>query len=204
MSFFENTKKPTGLGGSIMVSMMNMGHRALADWGFSFLPLAPDAAVLDCGCGGGANLEVLLKRCPSGSVTGLDYSPVSVKKSQSVNQAAIQAGRCTVLQGNVMALPFEPEAFDVVTAFETVYFWPDLAQSFREIHRVLKPQGKFFLCNECSGKTQQEKKWTDIIDGMTIYSSAELQALLESAGFHALDVQQNDKGWLCILAEKNA
>ncbi len=203
MSFFEHTKKPAGLGGSIMVSMMNVGHRALADWGFSFLPLAPDAAVLDCGCGGGANLEVLLKRCPSGTVTGIDYSPVSVKKSQSVNQAAIQAGRCTVLQGNVMALPFEPETFDVVTAFETVYFWPDLSQSFREIHRVLKPQGKFFLCNECSGKTRQEQKWTDIIDGMTIYSAAELQALLESAGFHPLDVQQNDKGWLCILAEKN-
>ena len=32
MSLFENTRRPTGLGGKIMVAMMNLGHRALADW----------------------------------------------------------------------------------------------------------------------------------------------------------------------------
>ena len=26
MSFFENTRKPVGLGGKIMVAMMNLGH----------------------------------------------------------------------------------------------------------------------------------------------------------------------------------
>ena len=47
MSFFENTRKPAGLGGQIMVSMMNLGHRPLADWGCQFLRVSPDAAVLD-------------------------------------------------------------------------------------------------------------------------------------------------------------
>ena len=36
MSFFENTKKPEGLGGKIMVAMMNSGHGKLADWGDVF------------------------------------------------------------------------------------------------------------------------------------------------------------------------
>lgn len=61
MSFFENTRKPTGLGGKLMVLMMNVGHRALSGWGLRFLKLAPDAKVLDCGCGGGANIRTLLK-----------------------------------------------------------------------------------------------------------------------------------------------
>ena len=34
MSFFENTRKPDGIGGKIMVSVMNVGHKALVDWGF--------------------------------------------------------------------------------------------------------------------------------------------------------------------------
>ena len=34
MSFFENTRKPAGLGGKIMVAMMNAGHSALATQGF--------------------------------------------------------------------------------------------------------------------------------------------------------------------------
>ena len=62
MSFWENTRNPSGLGGEIMVSMMNIGHAALANWGMDFLSLPADGKVLDCGCGGGANLKKLLKK----------------------------------------------------------------------------------------------------------------------------------------------
>ena len=64
MSFFENTRKPVGLGGKLMVDMMNQGHSPVARWGLRFLQLAPNAKVLDCGCGGGANIKRLLKKCP--------------------------------------------------------------------------------------------------------------------------------------------
>ena len=40
MSFFENTRKPEGLGGKIMVAMMNLGHSPVARWGLRFLELA--------------------------------------------------------------------------------------------------------------------------------------------------------------------
>ena len=43
MSFFENTRKPVGFGGKIMVAMMNFGHSAMAEWGLRFLQPAPDA-----------------------------------------------------------------------------------------------------------------------------------------------------------------
>ena len=66
MSFFENTRKPVGLGGKIMVAMMNLGHSPVARWGLHFLELTLDAKVLDCGCGGGANIKRLLKKCPGG------------------------------------------------------------------------------------------------------------------------------------------
>ena len=66
MSFFDNTRKPTGLGGKLMVVMMNIGHRALADWGFRSVSVPADAAVLDCGCGGGANIAKLLKNARTG------------------------------------------------------------------------------------------------------------------------------------------
>ena len=53
MSFFENTRKPAGFGGKLMVVMMNLSHSPVARWGLSFLELAPDDKVLDCGYGGG-------------------------------------------------------------------------------------------------------------------------------------------------------
>ena len=201
MSFFENTRKPVGLGGKIMVVMMNLGHSPVARWGLRFLELAPDAMVLDCGCGGGANIKTLLKLCPNGKVQGIDYSAVSVEKARKVNARAIAAGRCTVQQASVTELPFEAEQFEAVTAFETVYFWPELAQNFREVYRVLKPGGTFLICNESNGDTDKDEKWTEIIGGMTIYKDIELKAYLEQAGFHDVQIHKK-KSWLCITARK--
>ena len=59
MSFFENTRKPVGLGGKIMVAMMNVGHSAMAAWGLRFLQPAPDAMVLDSAAAAGRTS----KRC---------------------------------------------------------------------------------------------------------------------------------------------
>ena len=202
MSFFENTRKPAGLGGKLMVSMMNTGHRALAAWGLRFLELTPDAKVLDCGCGGGANIRALLKRCPKGIIKGVDYSAVSVEKARKLNQTAIRDGRCVVWQGSVAELIFASSWFDLVTAFETVYFWPDLVQSFREILRVLKPGGTFLICNECGGENEKDDVWTKRIPGMTIYRDTQLQAALEQAGFRNVQIHKNKKGWLCVTAQK--
>ena len=201
MSFFENTRKPEGFGGKIMVAMMNVGHSAVARWGLQFLELAPDAMVLDCGCGGGANMKRLLKKCPQGIVKGIDYSPVSVEKSKKVNEVAVTKRRCDVLCASVAELPFESEQFDAITAFETVYFWPDLPQCFREVYRVLKSGGTFLICNESNGDTDRDEKWTEIIGGMTIYKDIELKAYLEQAGFHDVQIHKK-KSWLCITARK--
>ena len=201
MSFFENTRKPTGFGGRVMVGMMNLCHRPLSSWGLRFVDIADDAAVLDCGCGGGANIARLLKRCPNGVVKGIDYSPVSVEKAQKVNQQAIRQGRCTVVQGSVADMLFAADWFDAVTAFETIYFWPDLPQSFREVRRVLKPGGVFCICSECADPVK-DSRWPEIIDGMTVYTGAQLRGALEQAGFHAIQIHQNRMGWLCVTARK--
>ena len=202
MSFFENTKKPEGLGGKIMLAMMNSGHGKLADWGMSFLGLSTDAAVLDCGCGGGANLCKLLKRCPNGTVTGIDYSSVSVEKSKKLNAKTISEGRCCVLETSVAVLPFEDNKFDVVTAFETVYFWPGLVDCFREVYRVTKTGGIFLICNEATGDTDKNDKWTQLIDGMTIYRDAQLKTALREAGFTNIQIHKNKKDWLCVTGQK--
>ena len=202
MSFFENTRKPTGFGGKVMVAMMNVGHSAVARWGLQFLELTPDAKVLDCGCGGGANMKRLLKKCPNGAVTGIDYSSVSVEKSKKLNAKTIAEGHCRVLEASVAMLPFENEEFDVVTAFETVYFWPDLPQCFQEVYRVLKPGGTFLICNESNGDTDKDEKWTEIIGGMTIYRDVELKAVMQEAGFMNIQIHKNPKDWLCVIGQK--
>ena len=202
MSFFENTRKPVGFGGKIMVAMMNSGHGAMADWGLEHITFPADAAVLDAGCGGGTNIKKLLEKCPQGCVKGIDYSEVSVEKSREVNAKAIAEGRCEVLQASVAQLPFAEDTFDLVTAFETIYFWPGLADCFREVYRVTKPGGTFFICNESNGETNKDDKWVEKIGGMTIYNAAQILTALHQAGFTDAKDHKNSKGWICVTARK--
>ena len=51
-----------------MVAMMNLGHGPVAQWGFRFLNAAPDAKVLDCGCGG--EYEKAVEKIPAGHRQG--------------------------------------------------------------------------------------------------------------------------------------
>ncbi len=77
-------------------------------------------------------------------------SPCRVKRiavcwGLAASSSRVLGSRCFIEQGNVMELPYETGKFDLVTAFETVYFWPDLKQSFSEVYRVLKPGGMFMF-----------------------------------------------------------
>lgn len=201
--FFQNTCKPEGSAGKLMISMMNIGHMRIATWGLSHLSILPSAHVLDIGCGGGSNVARLLKRCPYGTVTGIDYSSVSVEASQKKNKLSITQGRCEVLQGNVEELPFTDETFEAVTAFETIYFWPDLTSSFAQVFRVLRANGVFLICNESDGESKADEKWTSAIDGMRIYNGNELKTILQSVGFKEIEIQHDQsRHWLCVIAKK--
>lgn len=91
MSFFDNTRKPQGFGGKIMVAMMNSGHSAMAEWGLRHIHIADHSDILDIGCGGGANIKKMLSLCPHGRVSGIDYSPIKtyvpdVNEKEAVKQ----------------------------------------------------------------------------------------------------------------------
>lgn len=202
MSFFQNTCKPKGIGGKIMVHMMNTGHSSMAEWGFIHMEIQSDDVCLDIGCGGGANVRKLLEKSPYGRVTGIDYSEISVEKTRKINKAGIESKRCEILQGDVMKLPFRDEIFDVITAFETIYFWPDICEVFKQVYKILKIGGTFMICNESNGENPRDEKWTNRIQGMKIYNSEQIKKFLEDAGFTDVKVDKTKKGWICVVVKK--
>ncbi|MFR3458814.1 MAG: class I SAM-dependent methyltransferase [Bilophila wadsworthia] len=90
-------------------------------------------------------------------------------------------------------------SFDLVTAFETVYFWPDVPAAFAEVFRVLGPSGVFLIVNEESG----DSRWCSIVDGMRTYTADALAEWLRAVGF--VDVRSDvraEGGALCLVARK--
>ncbi len=193
--FFQNTRKPEGILGRMMLRGMNTGHSKLADWGFSFLLIENGDHILDIGCGGGANIAKMLKDFPGTIVDGIDYSNESVLFSKKTNSSEL-GKRCTIQQGNVMSLPYSDKSLDIVTAFETIYFWPDLSKAFAEVRRVLKPNGTFFIC--CESDDSSDTTWTNRIEGMVVYAGEDIEKYLSEAGFESIELHKNEKGWICI------
>ena len=203
MGFYQNTRKPVGFGGTIMVRLMNICHSPIATWGFSKLSMRNNLNILDIGCGGGANIATWLRKSKNSHVTGLDYSEVSVDESSKKNKWAIKRNRCEILRGNVAEMPFSDNTFDCVSAFETIYFWPGLEECFTEVNRVLKHGGIFMVCNGSDGENESDEKWVNIIEGMSVYNEDQLHSALEKAGFYKIKCYINtEKHWLCIFAKK--
>lgn len=181
-SFFENFRDPKdNFGGRFMLKSMNKGHEKLARWGRSYLNIDKDYIVLDLGCGGGRNIEYFLTKADK--VYGLDHSETSVKMASEINKKAIDTGRCKILVGDVKSLPFEDESIDIVTAFETIYFWDDIEKCFKEIYRVLKNGGQFLICNEVSSKERRDVKKLLKMINFEIYKPNDLTKMLRELGF---------------------
>lgn len=202
-NFVSQTRKPEGMLGKMMLKGMNSGHAKMADWGMDHLNKKDAEAILEIGCGGGRNAGELLKRYQDSHVNAVDYSSLSIEKATEYNRTAIEEGRCACQQADVSSLPFGEKQFDLATAFETIYFWPDLTHCFSEVCRVLKPGGIFLIVNESDGEDKASQKYENIIDGMKTYTGKQIEEALKAAGFSKVVCDHHtSRPWLTVVAEK--
>jgi ubiquinone/menaquinone biosynthesis C-methylase UbiE len=196
---FQQVRKPSGWLGRRVVRAMNLSHATMTDWGLQQVTVPKNAAILDVGCGGGWTVRKLLALAPEGKVVGLDYSSASVAVSRDTNAHEIEAGRVQIEQGSAVALPFPDRSFDIVTAVETHYYWPDLPANVREVLRVLKPGGTFVLIAETyrGGPFRLLYGLVMPLLRAAFLSDAEHRDLLTQAGFTEVETKHlSGKNWI--------
>lgn len=201
--FYNQTRKPNGILGRMMIRRMNAGHDQMAKWGMSQADGYSPENMLEIGCGGGKHAAELMEKYPSAHMTAIDYSELSVKTAAKRNRRAIKAGRCSVKRGDVSKLAFADGEFDFATAFETIYFWPGLEECFAQVARVLKSGGTFMIVNESDGTDEKSLSFEKIIDGMKNYTVPQIESALKSAGFSEVRTSLHpDNPWIAVLAKK--
>lgn len=200
-SYIANVKNPENTRrGRWQLRAMNNRYSMLGVWGLSHVNFARKRLVLDVGCGGGKNLERILKQSKQINAVGVDISPASVQVTKKKNSRAVKDGRLQVVQGQVESLPFASNLFDLVTAFETVYFW-DIEKGIAEVYRTLKKGGQLLIVNESQSSKGIEEYEDEV--GFTVYTKDELCKIVKKAGFKNIrsDVGENG-GWVAIVCEK--
>ena len=195
---FSNFANPHGASGRMALSMMNCWHGPLTNWGLGYVPFQDGWTILDVGCGGGQTLRRLLNRSKDAIVHGIDISDESVAKAREVN-ADLLDKRVFVQKASAAELPYADCTFDLVTAVETVYFWPELPHCFEEVKRVLKPGGLFAILLEVASA---ECAWTRLVDGMTTYSPEQLKAFLGQAGFCDVEIHRKKPSYATIISRR--
>jgi SAM-dependent methyltransferase len=204
---FRQVRKPSGWLGKRIVKMMNLSHDTMTDWGLQQIVIPKNGVILDIGCGGGRTVRKLAAVASEGKVVGVDYSPVSVAVSQETNAAGMEAGRIQIELGSVAALPFADCTFDVATAVETHYYWPNLPANAREILRVLKPGGICALIAETYRGGPFRFLYGIVMPLLraAFLSDAEHQDLLTNAGFTDVSTTHvPGKNWIFAIGRKPA
>lgn len=199
----RNAHKPKGFWGGMMISAMNKGHAPLSVWGLSHLPQREYGDAVDIGCGGGTNVLRLSSLC-NGVVYGVDVSPLSVKRSEKLCRRLVKSGKARITTGGAEKLPFKDGALSLATAFETVYFWGELLPCFREVYRVLAPDGVFLITNEMSPQKYDGERYAELLEisRVKLYTEEELRSYLTDAGFSSVEIHSTDEGWTSLTAVK--
>jgi len=202
---FRQVRKPSGPLGKRVVHAMNLSHATMTDWALQQVSVPTKATVLDVGCGGGRTIARLAVLAREGKVFGLDYSAASVAVSRETNATEIANGRVQIEQGSVAALPFADRTFDIVTAVETHYYWPDLPANVREVLRVLKPGGTFVLVAETYRGGPLRLLYGIVMPLLraAFLSDAEHRNLLTQAGFDEVATKHlPGKNWICATGRR--
>ena len=200
-------KRPSGWLGRLILRNMNARHSRVTGWGLAHITVRQRDTILDVGCGGGRTIGKLAALAREGKVYGIDHAEASVAVAVKTNRQLIEDGRVQIQKATVSQLPFAAEMFDLVTAVETHFWWPDLPEGMREIRRVLKPGGRLIIIAEVyRGATGMVGRLAEKhlpSTGLKLLTIDEHRALFVDAGFTDIEIgTEPAKGWIWAVGRQ--
>ncbi len=181
----SHARRPRGVVGRMQIETMSATHTPVTDWALAQLAIPSRRRCLDIGCGAGRTIEQIAMKAPDARIDGVDYSPTSAAAARRRNAASIESGRVAIQVASVASLPFPDMTFDLVTAVETHYYWPDLRANLREVRRVLEPGGQVAIIAEAhkGGPLKWLYAGALFLVRGALLTAAEHEAALRDAGF---------------------
>jgi SAM-dependent methyltransferase len=174
--------RPSGLLGRALGAIMALETRSLNDEVLRRLAIAPGERILEIGFGHGRTLERAIAANPEATFAGIDHAGDMVAALGRRCARAVHAGRLEVREGSSDALPWPDASFDGAFAVHTLYFWKRPEQHLAEIHRVLRPGGRFVLGFRERAPKVEAAFPSDIY---AFRSRDDVEALLGAAGFQS-------------------
>ena len=161
-SIYDNMMLGTNaLGRLILKAVWQMTQEDALEYqakSFEHIPADFSGSILEVPVGTGVISMPVFKTFPKADITCLDYS---AKMMESARQRAQEMNISNIrfVQGDVGALPFEDNSFDIVVSLNGFHAFPDKEAAYRETFRVLKPGGQFMGCFYVKDANPHTDKW---------------------------------------------
>ncbi len=185
---------PHGDRGVSVIDGMNQHHRPVIEWGVANIPDINPRYILDIGYGGGIVSRYVLKKFPEAIGYGIDLSEVSYEYACRYDKYFIDEGRLKLIIGDVTDMPYEDGKFDLVISNASYFFWPDLAETFKEVARVMAKGA--VLCLPTRGPVTEEN-FEEIkarnVPPMNTYLDTDMIRMLDGAGIDAKKIFDETK-----------
>lgn len=141
----DQLRKPSGWLASRVGKQMNESNRAIYDTIFGEMKAAARGTALEIGFGNGLFFPRYFEQAKNGRVFGLELSEKMVEAARMQNKKENRAGLLELSVGSSKDMPYADASFDIVVCVNVIYFWDYPAEHLREIYRVLKPGGLFYV-----------------------------------------------------------
>jgi SAM-dependent methyltransferase len=152
------------------------------------LGLTGTEQVLDVGCGIGGPARFLANTYGC-QVTGIDLTPEFVEVAEKLSRLTRLGDKVGYLSANALAIPFVDATFDVVWSQNVAMNIADRQRLYAEIHRVLRPGGKYALSDVTGGPggdPYYPMPWARAANVSYLLSAEATRAALEHAGFRVI------------------
>lgn len=174
---------------------------ALFDHCIDRAEIRDDSTVLDVGCGFGTAALRIARRTRARRVVGVNVSSVQLALARSAARAEALEARVAFVEASALSLPFERASIDHVLSTEAAFHFADRARFFREVARVLRPNGSLVVADLVPAPARNElerRALAQIADALAFPSNNaqsldEYRACVERAGLELRSFERIDR-----------
>jgi len=198
----ENLRHPRGFFGRLIGSFMNHFNKGIIQFTIDRIAEFNIENIAEVGIGSGMALQLCAKRFPNAMIYGFDISHAMLSLAGSRNRKSIDHAKMKIEKASISKLPLGNESLDLLYTINTLYFWEDPDQVFKEVRRLLKKDGHFIISFNPKEEMNPSAYPSDLFQFYSADQVGELAMRNEFKLLSSFDYQDRYEKYVCLIVKK--